>query len=134
MKYFWEVQHEKDDFTAGHTNDFGRWMQETLWILPPTQFAGRYGGVKYRYIRNLQGDIVGIIDSAGTIVVEYKYDAWGVPISISSESSKEESLSGVAYIDRVYYSHTEGLGSSQVFEDRYYTEWDGLNILNLIIW
>ena len=40
-----------------------------------------YNGVKYRYIHNLQGDIVGIVDGNGTLVVEYKYDAWGKPIS-----------------------------------------------------
>lgn len=36
-----------------------------------------FGGVLYTYIHNLQGDIVGLLDSAGTLVVEYKYDAWG---------------------------------------------------------
>ena len=34
----------------------------------------------YRYIHNLQGDIIGIVDANGTLVVEYKYDAWGKPI------------------------------------------------------
>ena len=29
----------------------------------------------------LQGDIVAILDSAGSVVVQYKYDAWGKPIS-----------------------------------------------------
>ena len=36
-----------------------------------------FEGVKYRYIHNLQGDIVAIIDAAGTPMVEYKYDVWG---------------------------------------------------------
>ena len=27
------------------------------------------------------GDIVGIVDSNGILVVEYKYDAWGKPLS-----------------------------------------------------
>ena len=36
-------------------------------------------GVYYTYIKNLQGDIVGILDASGNLVVEYKYDAWGVP-------------------------------------------------------
>ena len=36
-----------------------------------------YDGTKYRYIHNLQGDIVAIVDAAGNRVVEYKYDAWG---------------------------------------------------------
>ena len=41
----------------------------------------RYNGVIYAYISNLQGDIIGLIDSNGLLVVEYKYDAWGRPLS-----------------------------------------------------
>ena len=40
-----------------------------------------YSGMKYRYLHNLQGDIVGIVDNIGNLVVEYRYDAWGKPIS-----------------------------------------------------
>lgn len=36
-----------------------------------------FEGVKYRYIYNLQGDIIAIVDTVGTLVVEYKYDTWG---------------------------------------------------------
>ena len=36
----------------------------------------------YRYVHNLQGDIVGIVDSAGNLVVEYRYDAWGKQLVI----------------------------------------------------
>ena len=36
---------------------------------------------KYAYIQNLQGDIVGIVDSNGTEVVKYAYDAWGRVLS-----------------------------------------------------
>ena len=36
---------------------------------------------KYAYIHNLQGDIVGIVDSNGTEVVKYAYDAWGKVLS-----------------------------------------------------
>ena len=34
-------------------------------------------GKVYTYVHNLQGDIMGILDSAGNLVVKYKYDAWG---------------------------------------------------------
>ena len=37
---------------------------------------------EYFYIRNLQGDIIGLIDKNGTEVVSYTYDTWGKPISI----------------------------------------------------
>ena len=35
------------------------------------------GTDKYYYIRNLQNDVVGVLDSSGTQVVEYVYDTWG---------------------------------------------------------
>jgi YD repeat-containing protein len=31
----------------------------------------------YTYAHSYQGDIAAIVDSAGNLVVEYKYDAWG---------------------------------------------------------
>ena len=40
-----------------------------------------YNGTPYSYVKNLQGDIVAILDSTGSIVVEYKYDAWGKPFT-----------------------------------------------------
>ena len=40
-----------------------------------------YNDIPYSYIKNLQGDIVAILDSTGTPVVNYVYDAWGRPIS-----------------------------------------------------
>lgn len=40
-----------------------------------------YNGTPYSYVKNLQGDIVAILNSAGTAVVNYVYDAWGRPIS-----------------------------------------------------
>ena len=40
-----------------------------------------YNGVIYTYIHNLQGDIVGLLDNSGALVVEYRYDAWGKAIS-----------------------------------------------------
>ena len=40
-----------------------------------------FNDVTYTYFHNLQGDVVGIIDNAGNLVVEYKYDAWGKPLS-----------------------------------------------------
>ena len=36
-----------------------------------------YNGTTYYYLRNAQGDIVGIVDSTGTQVVAYSYDVWG---------------------------------------------------------
>ena len=38
---------------------------------------------KYAYVKNLQGDIIAIIDNTGAEVVKYTYDAWGTPVSTS---------------------------------------------------
>lgn len=43
----------------------------------------KYNGEMYTYLHNLQGDIVGIVDSSGALVVEYKYNAWGTIVSKS---------------------------------------------------
>ena len=36
-----------------------------------------YGGNRYGYVKNLQGDVLGLINDSGTEVVQYVYDAWG---------------------------------------------------------
>ena len=36
-----------------------------------------YNGSTYYYLLNQQGDVVGILNSSGTRVVTYTYDAWG---------------------------------------------------------
>ena len=33
----------------------------------------------YTYVKNLQGDVIRILDSDGIAVVKYTYDPWGVP-------------------------------------------------------
>lgn len=43
-----------------------------------------YGGIKYRYIHNLQGDIVAIVNPLGIVVTEYRYDTWGMQISATT--------------------------------------------------
>ena len=36
-----------------------------------------YNGTEYYYVTNLQGDVTAILNSSGTAVVQYTYDAWG---------------------------------------------------------
>ena len=42
-----------------------------------------YNGTAYAYVKNLQGDVITILDGAGNVVVSYVYDAWGMPIGKS---------------------------------------------------
>lgn len=51
-----------------------------------------FNGTVYTYLFNLQGDIVGIVDNTGALVVEYKYDAWGKPVSVSTLTTAYEML------------------------------------------
>ena len=36
-----------------------------------------YNGTQYYYVRNLQGDVVKILNTSGAVVASYFYDAWG---------------------------------------------------------
>ncbi len=40
-------------------------------------------GTGYYYVYNAQGDVVGLIDKTGTSVVQYSYDSWGRPVSVT---------------------------------------------------
>ncbi|MDP4147170.1 MAG: hypothetical protein Q8936_22290 [Bacillota bacterium] len=41
--------------------------------------------VEYYYIRNAQGDIIGLFNKTGTQVVSYTYDSWGKPYVTDAE-------------------------------------------------
>ena len=41
----------------------------------------KYGSSMYTYVYSLQGDVLGLKDNTGALVVTYLYDAWGTVIS-----------------------------------------------------
>ena len=45
--------------------------------------AVMYNGNEYYYVKNIQSDIIGLVDGSGTWVVEYSYDAWGRVLSVT---------------------------------------------------
>ena len=49
-----------------------------------------YNGTQYYYVKNLQGDVVRILNTSGTTVVAYSYDAWGKCTVTSRISAKKE--------------------------------------------
>ena len=60
-------------------------------------------GITYYYVKNLQGDIVAILNSSGTTVVQYTYDAWGKVLSITgSMASTLGTLNPLRYRSYVY--------------------------------
>ena len=88
------------------------------------------GTVKtYYYEKNLQGDIVGIMNEAGYKVVSYTYDAWGNPyepvysynsgVSATDRANAElnpfryrgyyyDVETGYYYLQTRYYNHATG--------------------------
>ena len=70
----------------------------------------KFNGALYSYVHNLQGDIVGIVDNAGSLAVEYKYDAWGKPTLVRTLTAAYEALAELnpfRYRGYVYEAETE---------------------------
>ena len=65
-----------------------------------------YNNEPYYFQKNLQGDIIGIVDKSARVVANYSYDAWGVP-TITQDSTD----CGIAQINpyryRGYYFDNE---------------------------
>ena len=91
-----------------------------------------YNDIPYSYIKNLQGDIVAILDSTGTAVVNYVYDAWGRPISKTGSMAGTlgkvqpfryrgyvyDEETGLYYLRSRYYNHNLGrfVNADRVFD------------------
>ena len=80
-----------------------------------------YEDITYYYVVNLQGDIVAILDSTGTKIVSYTYDAWGNILSVTGSMAQTlGSLNPLRYRGYVYDVET-GL---YYLQSRYYNpEW-----------
>ena len=64
-------------------------------------------GSYYFYITNLQGDVIGLVDSTGAIQVQYTYDAWGNILSISgAKADTLGTLNPLRYRGYVYDNET----------------------------
>ena len=76
-----------------------------------------YNNVSYYFIKNLQGDIIAIVDKDAKTIARYSYDAWGVPeIKLDSSECKIATINPFRY--RGYYYDAEiGL---YYLQSRYY--------------
>ena len=76
-----------------------------------------YNGEVYYYVTNLQGDVVAILNSSGTAVVQYTYDAWGnILTTTGSMASTLGAANPLTYRGYVYDDET-GL---YYLQSRYY--------------
>ena len=76
-----------------------------------------YNGSSYFYLLNLQGDVIGIYDSNGNVVVEYTYDSWGKLISVTGSLASTIGIKNPLRY-RGYYYDTET--SLYYLQSRYY--------------
>ena len=81
-----------------------------------------YNGTTYYYVTNLQGDVVAILNSSGTAVVNYTYDAWGKPFNPTGSMASTlgyynplryrgyvyDEETGLYYLQSRYYNPTIG--------------------------
>ena len=61
-----------------------------------------YNGTQYYYVRNLQGDVVKILNTSGSVVASYTYDAWG---KVTSSGNVVGQYNPIRY--RGYYYDTD---------------------------
>ena len=64
-----------------------------------------YKDAEYYYVRNAQGDIIGLLDSNGNEVVRYTYDSWGKLISIKDQNGNDvtNDTTHIGYINPYRY-------------------------------
>ncbi|WP_304033652.1 RHS repeat domain-containing protein [Ruminococcus bromii] len=79
-----------------------------------------YNGTMYFYVKNLQGDVIRIIDLAGTEVASYVYDAWGNIKDTKGEPTIRE-INPIRYRGYVYDTET----SLYYLQSRYYDPFTG---------
>jgi len=71
-------------------------------------YNNKNSGVFYQYIKNLQNDIIGIVDEAGNLVVEYTYDAYGNIIKLVDTSNCDLSTVNPFRYRSYYYDKETG--------------------------
>ena len=82
--------------------------------------AFTYNDETYYYLKNHMSDIIAVLDSEGNIIVDYAYDAWGIPYSSNfygdDEAIRIDEINPMLY--RSYYFDME-LGAYYL-QSRYY--------------
>ena len=76
-----------------------------------------FNGTAYAYLYNLQGDVIGLVDSNGTKMVSYTYDVWGKMLSKTGTlASTLGTIQPFRYRAHVFDEETE----LYYLRDRYY--------------
>ncbi|MDD6296585.1 MAG: polymorphic toxin-type HINT domain-containing protein, partial [Firmicutes bacterium] len=76
-------------------------------------YAMQINGTTYYYVTNLQGDVMGLVDTSGNSVASYTYDPYGKLITATGELAEKNPLRYRGY----YYDSESGL---YYLQSRYY--------------
>ena len=77
----------------------------------------RVSGKDYFYVRNLQNDVIALIDDTGETVVEYKYNSWGKILSITGRKAGTIGKTNPFRYRGYYYDEETGM---YYLKNRYY--------------
>ena len=80
-------------------------------------FGFSLNGASYYYVKNLQNDIIGILDSDGSQVVSYVYNSWGKLISTSGSLVETVGVQNPFRYRGYYYDQETGF---YYLQSRYY--------------
>ncbi len=100
-QYFWQGKQLMSQFnTSGPAREFVYWYDQSGDIV-----GFRYNGVHYYYMKNLQGDVIGILDSSCNVVARYAYDTWGKLLKITDGGGNDVtgSTTHIGYLNPVRY-------------------------------
>ena len=98
-------------------SDDGTTRIDYLYDQSGAPFGLKYNSSLYYYIKNVQGDIIGILDQSGSKVVDYVYDSWGKLISVSGSAKDTVGVYNALRYRGYYYDTETGL---YYLNSRYY--------------
>ena len=74
-------------------------------------------GITYFYVRNVQGDIIALVDADGKVVVKYTYDSWGKVVAVTGELADTVGVQNPFRYKGYYYDNETGM---YYLKSRYY--------------
>ena len=107
--------HMAGDLIASETSN-----GKTMWYIYDSGanlLAVNIDGKYYTYVRNIQNDIIALVDASGKIVVNYVYDSWGKLLSITGSLKDTVGIQNPFRYRGYYYDNETGM---YYLKNRYY--------------
>ena len=107
--------HMAGDLIASETSN-----GKTMWYIYDSGanlLAVNIDGKYYTYVRNIQNDIIALVDASGKTVVNYAYDSWGKLLSITGSLKDTVGVQNPFRYRGYYYDNETGM---YYLKNRYY--------------